>query len=253
LVNASGEAACPRKILWTVTAQETFMVIKLLPDAGAAVQEAAAHIAADARASIAARGRFIAAFSGGHTPLAMLRALAEEDIPWDGVSIVQVDERVAPAEEPERNLTGLREGLLEHAPLRPEQIYAMPVEASDLRAGAMAYALTLSRIAGSPPVLDLVHLGLGADGHTASLVPGDPVLRIADADVALTGIYRGRRRMTLTYPVINRSRRILWLVTGAEKAGMLARLIEGDMSIPAGLVNRSRAVVLADQTAAPNL
>jgi 6-phosphogluconolactonase len=229
------------------------MVIKLLPDAGAAVREAAAHIAADARASVAARGRFIAAFSGGHTPLTMLRVLADEEIPWAGVHIVQVDERVAPAEDPDRNLTGLRECLLEHTPLRPEQVYAMPVEASDLRAAAMAYTLTLCRIAGSPPVLDLVHLGLGADGHTASLVPADPVLLIADADVALTGIYRGRRRMTLTYPSINRCRRILWLVTGAEKAGMLARLIEGDTSIPAGLVNRSRAVVLADSAAAAKL
>jgi len=226
------------------------MIIKVQPDAGAAAREAAAHIAAQARAAVAERGRFIAAFSGGHTPRVMLRALAGEDIPWDCMCIVQVDERVAPADSPDRNLTGLRECLLEHAPLRPEQICAMPVETSELNAAAMAYALKLQRVAGSPPVLDLVHLGLGADGHTASLVPEDPVLRITDADVALTGIYSGRRRMTLTYPVINRSRRILWLVTGAEKAGMLARLLDGDASIPAGLVNRSRAVVLADQAAA---
>ncbi len=226
------------------------MVMKLLPDAGAAAREAVAHIAAVARAAVAERGRFVAAFSGGHTPLVMLRALADEDIPWACAHIMQVDERVAPAEDPDRNLTGLRECLLEHAPLRPEQIYAMPVESSDLRAAARAYALTLSRIAGSPPVLDLVHLGLGTDGHTASLVPGDPVLHVSDADVALTGVYQQHRRMTLTYPMLNRSRRILWLVTGDEKAGMLARLIDGDTSIPAGLVNRSRAVVLADQGAA---
>jgi 6-phosphogluconolactonase len=99
-------------------------------------------------------------------------------------------------------------------------------------------------------VLDLVHLGLGADGHTASLVPGDQVLHIADADVALSGIYQQHRRMTLTYPMLNRSRRILWLVTGSEKAGMLARLLDGDISIPAGLVHRDHAVVLADKAAA---
>ncbi len=225
------------------------MEIKLLADAGAAALAAAGLIAADARAAVAARGSFIAAFSGGHTPRAMLRALADEHIPWDCVHIVQVDERVAPAEDPDRNLTGLRECLLEHAPLRPEQLYAMPVEDPDLDAAAAAYAATLSSIAGSPPVLDLVHLGLGTDGHTASLVPGDPVLLVADADVALTGVYQQHRRMTLTYPMLNRSRRILWLVTGAEKSGMLGRLRDGDASIPAGLVSRDRAIVFADQAA----
>ncbi len=226
------------------------MEIKLLADAGAAARAAAALIAADARAAVAARGSFIAAFSGGHTPLAMLRALAAEDIPWDCMHIVQVDERVAPSADPARNLTGLRACLLEHAPLQPQQIFAMPVEAPALEAAAAAYAAVLSRIAGSPPVLDLVHLGLGTDGHTASLFPGDPVLHIADADVALTAVYQQHRRMTLTYPMLNRSRRILWLVTGAEKAAMLARLRGGDASIPAGLVNRDHAIVFADRAAA---
>jgi 6-phosphogluconolactonase len=180
----------------------------------------------------------------------MLRALAAEDIPWDRMHIVQVDERVAPFSDPARNLTGLRACLLEHVPLQPEQLYAMPVEAPALEAAAAAYAATLRSIAGSPPVLDLVHLGLGADGHTASLVPGDPVLHIADADVALSGRYQQHRRMTLTYPMLNRSRRILWLVTGSEKAAMLQRLLDGDLSIPAGLVSRDHAVVLADKAAA---
>jgi 6-phosphogluconolactonase len=226
------------------------MEIKLLADAGAAALASAALIAADARAAVAARGSFIAAFSGGHTPLAMLRALADEDIPWNCMHIVQVDERVAPSADPARNLTSLRDCLLDHAPLRPEQLYAMPVEDPALEAAAAAYAATLLSIAGSPPVLDLVHLGLGADGHTASLVPGDPVLHIADADVALTGVYQQHRRMTLTYPMLNRSRRILWLVTGAEKAAMLRRLLDEDISIPAGLVSRDRAIVFADRAAA---
>ena len=115
---------------------------------------------------------------------------------------------------------------------------------------AKQYAATLAKIAGSPPVLDLIHLGLGPDGHTASLVPGDPVLQVSDADVAVTGIYQGRRRITLTYPLLNRARRILWLVTGSEKAGMLVRLRNSDPSIPAGRVNPERALVLADQAAA---
>jgi 6-phosphogluconolactonase len=225
--------------------------IEILDDADAVAGKGAATIAADARAAVAARGRFIFAVSGGKTPWQMLRALGrEEGVPWANMHVVQVDERVAPAGDPDRNLTHLRESLLDNAPLRPEQIHAMPVESSDLEAAAKQYALTLREIAGSPPVLDLVHLGLGPDGHTASLVPGDPVLDVTNADVAVTGVYMGRRRMTLTYPMLDRSRRILWLVTGGDKAGMLVRLRAGDKSIPAGRVRQDSAVVLADRAAA---
>jgi 6-phosphogluconolactonase len=226
------------------------MEIKVLASAEAVAREGAAIIAAEARAAVAARGRFILAVSGGHTPWFMLRDLAGEDVPWNGVHVAQVDERVAPAGHPDRNLTHLRESLLEHAPMRPEQVYAMPVEASDLEAAASRYAQTLQGIAGSPPVLDLVHLGLGPDGHTASLVPGDPVLDVTNADVASTGVYQGRRRMTLTYPMINRARRILWLVTGTDKVEMLMRLRDGDRSIPAGRTDRDNALVIADRAAA---
>jgi 6-phosphogluconolactonase len=180
----------------------------------------------------------------------MLRALAGEDVPWPSIHVVQVDERVAPQGHPDRNLTHLHESLLAHAPLRPEQIYAMPVEAPDLEAAATRYTQTLQSIADSPPVLDLIHLGLGPDGHTASLVPGDPVLGVTDVDVAPTGVYQGRRRMTLTYPLLNRARRILWIVTGSEKVAMLVRLRDGDRSIPAGRVRREQALVLADRAAA---
>ena len=226
------------------------MKIEVYADADAVALAAAKLIAKEARDAVATRGKFVMAVSGGKTPWVMLRDLAQEDMPWKGVHVVQVDERVAPEGDPDRNLTHLRESLLEHAPLRPEQIHAMPVGATDLQAACMRYALTLREIAGSPTVLDLVHLGLGPDGHTASLVPADPVLDVKDTDVALTGIYQGRRRMTLTYPIINRSRRVLWLATGAEKIGMLARLEAGDVSIPAGRVNRDRAVILADRAAA---
>ncbi len=227
------------------------MKIEILADADTVAREAAAFVAAEARASVAARGRFIVAVSGGHTPWQMLRDLAGQDVPWERVHIVQVDERVAPAGDPDRNLTHLRESLLAHAPLRPEQIHAMPVESTDLDAAAAQYARTLEAVAGSPLVLDLAHLGLGPDGHTASLVPGDPVLDVVDRDVAPTvGAYQGRRRMTLTFPALDRARRVLWLVTGGEKVGMLARLRAGDRSIPAGRVGQDRALVLADRAAA---
>ena len=224
--------------------------LQVLDTAESVAQRAANIIAEEARKAIAARGRFVVAISGGHTPWVMLRALASADVPWPAIHIVQVDERVAPPGHPDRNLTHLRESLLDHAPLPPEQIHAMPVEFADLEAGAAKYTETLRQLAGTPPVLDLVHLGLGPDGHTASLVPGDPVLNVNDADVAITGTYQGRQRMTLTYPMINRSRKVLWVVTGAEKVPMLRRLVDGDESIPAGRISREQAIVLADEAAA---
>ena len=228
------------------------MKIDVLADADSVARAAASMIAEKARSGVAARGRFIMAVSGGRTPWMMLRALSNQDLPWEKVHVVQVDERVAPAGHQDRNLTHLYDSLLTRAPLPMDHIYAMPVEGADLEAAAAQYAARLQEIAGSPPVLDLAHLGLGSDGHTASLVPGDPVLDATDSDVALTGLYQGRRRMTLTYPILNRSRCILWLVTGSEKAGMLARLRDGDLSIPAGLVHREQAIVLADRAAAGN-
>ena len=229
------------------------MRIQILADPDAVANEAAAKIAAEARRAVAVRKRFVMAVSGGHTPWIMLRALAKLDLPWDVVHVFQVDERVAPAGDADRNLTHLNDSLLNRAPLPPEQVHAMPVESPELDAAAANYSQTLCEIAGSPPVLDLVHLGLGPDGHTASLVPGDPVLDVTEKDVALTGLYQGRRRMTLTYPVLNRSRQILWLVTGAEKAEMLLRLSNGDRSIPAGRIRQEHAILLADRAAAAKL
>jgi 6-phosphogluconolactonase len=226
------------------------MKLEILADAAAVAHQGAALIAAAARDAVIARGRFVLAVSGGHTPWIMLRDLAGEKVPWEQVHLFQVDERVAPPGDPDRNLTHLRDSLLTRVPLPADQFHAMPVEARDLKAAAQDYARTLQKVAGSPPVLDLVHLGLGPDGHTASLVPGDPVLDITDADVALTGPYQWRCRITLTYAVLNRARRVLWVVTGSDKAGMLARLREGDPSIPAGRVRQDQALVLADRAAA---
>jgi 6-phosphogluconolactonase len=227
--------------------------IEVYADDNSVAREAATVIAADARAAVAAHGRFIMAVSGGRTPWLMLRLLADMQIPWEHVHVIQVDERVAPTADPDRNLAHLRQSLLDHAPLKPDHIHAMPVEAVDLDNAAMQYAKSLRDVAGAPPVLDLVHLGLGPDGHTASLVPGDPVLEVTDADVAVTGPYQGRRRMTLTLPIINRSQRVLWLVTGREKAAALLLLRDGDPSIPASHVRQDRALVLADRKAAERL
>jgi 6-phosphogluconolactonase len=227
--------------------------IEVYPDDEAVARSAAAIIAVDLRAAVASRGRFVMAVSGGRTPWRMLRVLAGERLPWEQVHVFQVDERAVPVADPDRNLAHLRASLLDHAPLPPDQVHAMPVEAADLGRAVEEYARTLRDVAGDPAVLDLVHLGLGPDGHTASLVPRDPDLDIADADVAMSGPYQGRRRMTLTFPLINRSRRILWLVTGSEKAATLVRLRDGDRSIPASRVRRDRALVLADRAAAQRL
>jgi 6-phosphogluconolactonase len=214
--------------------------LEVAPDARSVAVKAATYVAQLARTAVAARGRFTFAVSGGHTPWAMFAELAAEDMPWAQTELYQVDERVAPDGDPDRNLTHLRESI----GAAPAQVLPMPVTDGDLDAAAARYA------AGLPARFDLMHLGLGPDGHTASLVPGDPVLDVTDALVALTQPYQGRQRMTLTYPGIGRAGQLLWLVTGADKKDPLARLLAGDTSIPAGRVRADRSLVLADQPAA---
>lgn len=222
-------------------------------DAAAAARAAARFVAGCARRAVAERGTFTVAFSGGSTPLEMLEALVGEDLPWDRLQVFQVDERVAPRGHAERNLTPLEDILLDGTPLGRDALHAMPVEEAALEPAAGRYAGRLSQTAGSPARLDLVHLGLGDDGHTASLVPGDTVLEVSDRDVAVSAAYRGYRRMTLTLPILDRARQRMWLVTGAGKAAMLARLMDGDRSIPAGRVRSNNAFVFADHAAAGDL
>jgi 6-phosphogluconolactonase len=193
--------------------------------------------------AVAERGSFAIAVSGGRTPREMFTALAGSSVPWGKGGIWQVDERVAPDGHPDRNLTGLLAAL---PPEARDVVHPMPVTAEDPEAAAGRYAASL-------PPLDLVHLGLGEDGHTASLVPGDPVLDVRDRDVAVTSEYRGRRRMTVTFALLERARFLLWVVTGADKAPVLPRLIAGDDSIPAGRVRAGRRLVLADAAAASAL
>ena len=229
------------------------MKIEILPDAAAACRRGAEAIAAVAREAIGRRGRCVIAVSGGRTPWQMLEALAREPLPWERVHVVQADERVAPEGHAGRNLTHLREHFLSRVALPAGNVHAMPVEQAPLELAARRYGDTLVRLAGAPVVLDLVQLGLGNDGHAASLVPGDPVLEVGDADVAVTGEYEGRRRMTLTIPAIDRARAILWLVTGEAKASVFSRFCRGDASLPAARIARDRAIVLADHAAAARL
>jgi 6-phosphogluconolactonase len=215
---------------------------EVVADAEAAARRAAELIVEAGRAAASDKDPFSLALSGGRTPWRMLALLADEDMPWEATEVFQVDERIAPAGSEDRNLTHLVLGLpLQlQAALRP-----MAVGEDDLEAAAARYAAHL------PERLDLVHLGLGPDGHTASLVPGDPVLEVSDRQVALTaGDYQGHRRMTLTYPALAAARRILWLVTGEDKREALARLLDGDTTIPAGRVQAADAVLVADRAAA---
>lgn len=226
------------------------MDTEVLPSAEDVARRAAALLAQHARACARERGRFLLAVSGGTTPRRMFERLADEDVPWARLHLFQVDERIVPGPDPARNLTLLRRCLLDRVSIPATQIHAMPVEDGDLDGAAARYAAAIRQFAGTPAILDLVHLGLGDDGHTASLVPGDPALDVSDSEVAVTDPYRGYRRMTLTYPVLKGARHILWVVTGSEKAAALARLRGGDHSIPAGRVPAEHARLLADADAA---
>jgi 6-phosphogluconolactonase len=218
----------------------TQVQIEVLPDAEAVAARGAEFVAEQAATAVADHGRFTFAVSGGHTPWAMFAHLVGK-MPWEKVTIYQVDERVAPDGDADRNLTHLRASL---PPGGAADVRAMPVGAQDLDAAAADYAQAL------PDAFDLIHLGLGPDGHTASLIPGDPVLEVMDRGVALTGVYQGRRRMTLTYSTLNAAKQVLWLVTGEDKVDALRRLRAGDHSIPGGRVEAASALIIADAASA---
>jgi 6-phosphogluconolactonase len=209
-----------------------------------AAPRAAELIAEAAREAVAERGSFALAVSGGRTPWGMLAILSDvEDMPWPETTLFQVDERVAAPGSQERNLTHivLALSMENQAAIRP-----MPVTQRDLEAAAREYEEAL------PERFDLVHLGIGPDGHTASLVPDDPVLEVTDRRVAVTDTaYQGTYRMTLTFPELAAARQILWLVTGPSKRDALAKLLDGDPSIPAGRVENEAMTVIADSDAAP--
>jgi 6-phosphogluconolactonase len=224
------------------------MEVQILPDSARLAVRTADAVAGRLAAAVADRGRATLAVSGGGTPLPFFAELAGRELPWGGIHVFQVDERVAPAGHDDRNLSGLQARLLDRAPIPPANVHPMPVEAGDLEAAAAEYAATIRSVTGATG-LDVVHLGLGDDGHTASWPPGDPVVD-ATADVAVVGPFNGRLRMTLTPPLVNGAGWILWQIEGASKAAMLVRLLAGDPAIPASRVRRHDVTLLADNAAA---
>jgi 6-phosphogluconolactonase len=219
--------------------------VEILPDGSALAARAAALVASHLAAAVASRGRATLAVSGGSTPAAFLAQLAGKPLPWEAIHVFQVDERVAPPGDPDRNLTGLQAALLDRVPVPSGNVHPLPVNDPDLDGAASAYADKIRQVAGPEGRLDVVHLGLGDDGHTASWPPGDPVVDAAD-DVAVVGPFNGRLRMTLTPPAVNRAGWIVWLVSGASKAPVVGGLLAGDPALPAAHVRRSAATLLTD-------
>ncbi|MEM7326126.1 MAG: 6-phosphogluconolactonase [Actinomycetota bacterium] len=202
-------------------------------------------------------GRCNLALSGGSTPAPVFLSLAERELPWDAVTILQVDERIVPGDDPARNLAAQQDAFAELGatwlPLPVDELLNLgPLDSvrADVKAILGRHQQQLIDLAGEPPLLDLVHLGLGDDGHTASLIPGDPLLNELRDYVGLTEVYNGNRRLSLTRPMLDRARMVVWLVSGSSKAEPLGRLLAGDMTIPAGLIRPAHSVVLADDAAA---
>jgi len=216
----------------------------------AAATIAADSLAAAITAAVNARGSSAIALSGGQTPWQMLESLRGHALPWNALHVYQVDERAVPADDERRNSRWIRELLCVPGALPATQFHAMPAENPALDSAVAEYGRTLARHAGYPPTFDVVQLGLGPDGHTASLVPGDPLLERTGLEVGVSIPYQGTRRLTLTFAPLNRARQVLWLVTGESKAEMLRRLVTGDTAIPAGRVARAEAHVVADTAAA---
>jgi 6-phosphogluconolactonase len=230
-------------------AEETPMKIEIFPVAEQVAERAAAYLEQVIREALIHQKSFSLAISGGRTPWEMLKILSKADLPWQRINLFQVDERVAPDGHPDRNLTQLFQAIAGTPMVTQLRIFPMPVTAEDLDAAAKEYTEVLNEVTEGKG-LDIIHLGLGSDGHTASLVPGDEVLAIQNRLVACTqNNYQGRIRMTLTYPLLNAAKQILWIVTGSEKKEMVQRMLQQDPSIPAGCVRPENALLLVDQAA----
>ncbi|MGH8243759.1 MAG: 6-phosphogluconolactonase, partial [Steroidobacteraceae bacterium] len=200
--------------------------------------------------AVRARGLATLAISGGNTPWGMFERLAAHDLPWNGIHVLQVDERIVPLDHEARNW---RRFLTNRLACRVPDAnrHAMPVEIEDFELAATQYANTLTGRAGDPPELDVVHLGIGEDGHTASLFAGDPLLEEQRRWVGVSGRYQGHPRLSLTLPALDRARSIVWLAVGFRRRDAVTRLLAGDPSVPASRVERDRAICFTDPGAAP--
>jgi len=231
------------------------MNVEVVADAEALAQRAVEHIVVAAAQAIDERGQFVWAVSGGSTPRRMLELLGERsDLDWGRTHLFQVDERVAPDGDPDRNATMLANALFAGGAVNKDAIgglWLMPVTSPDLDQAMLAYAQRMDAVTGSPVVFDLIQLGMGADGHTASLIPADPVLAVDDRDVAMSEEYQGRIRMSLTWPVLDRAKELLWVIGGASKVDAVRQFLDNDPSIPATLPTQARSTVLLDVAANP--
>jgi len=231
------------------------MNVEVLADGEALAGRAVELIVEAAARAIDERGQFAWAVSGGSTPRRMLELLSERrDLDWSRTHLFQVDERVAPDGDTDRNATMLDTALLtdsfrEHN--KPAGIWLMPVTSDDLQAATISYQAEMDEVTGSPVVFDLVQLGMGSDGHTASLIPGDPILAVDDRDVALSEEYQGRIRMSFTWPVLDRAKELLWVIGGESKRDAVQQFLDNDPAIPATLPTQARATVLLDSAANP--
>lgn len=225
------------------------MKTELFKTADQVAAGAAAYLEHQIREALLGQPSYSLAISGGRTPWEMLKILSKADLPWQRVNLFQVDERVAPDGHADRNLTQLFQAIAGTPMEMQLRIFPMPVLEKDLEEGCRNYTQVLDEVTEGKG-LDLIHLGLGSDGHTASLVPGDGVLKVHDRLVASTqNTYQGRTRMTLTYPLLNEAKQLLWIVTGSEKQEMVQRLLQQDPSIPAGSVRQENALLMVDQAA----
>ena len=225
------------------------MNTELFPTADQVAAGAAAYLEHEIREALVHHPSYSLAISGGRTPWEMLKILSKADLPWQRVNLFQVDERVAPDGHADRNLTQLFQAIAGTPMVTQLRIFPMPVLAEDLEEGCREYTQVLDEVTEGKG-LDLIHLGLGSDGHTASLVPGDGVMDVQDRLVSCTqNLYQGRIRMTLTYPLLNSAKQLLWIVTGSEKKEMVQRLLQQDPSIPAGSIRQENALLMVDQAA----
>jgi 6-phosphogluconolactonase len=225
------------------------MKTEIFPQAAQVAARTADYLEQEIRDALTHQKSFSLAISGGRTPWEMLKILSKADLPWQRINLFQVDERVAPDGHPDRNLTQLFQAISGTAMVTQLRIFPMPVLAEDLEEGCRDYIKVLDEVTEGKG-LDIIHLGLGIDGHTASLVPGDGVMEVQDRLVACTqNTYQGRIRMTLTYPLLNGAKQLLWIVTGNEKQEMVQRLLKQDPSIPAGKIRQENALLMVDKAA----